>query len=459
MSKKAIAIGVLALGILVFLPQILSTTIGKRFFIHTIERKTGGEAGVEKLKLSWFGPQEASGISIRGEGYKGTIERVQAEIALWKFGELLKPENLFGFKGNLSLQGAAFKFQPDASLDGVNASFRLHEDAADLTATGQSSVGEQGGSFSIQGHVGKGFSLQGEMTAFPTVALAHYLAMSQDVDQAAVLEIVGASFSLKGFATMQEGKGACDLSLHAPNGDVEVRGNLKEDLFTLSEPLRGSIRLTPLLAQRILQGVNPLFVTGISSENPIQFRFETRGFRLFLARPFRWSSIQIGGGMIDMGKIRCSNGSTLGALISMLKNNPLARTKEMTVWFAPLFFKLENGVLQTGRMDALAAKSVRFCTWGNIDLVKDKLDMTLGLTAETLKKAFGVKRITDNYVLKIPITGSIRDPKLGVAAGAAKIAALVAAQHAPKGAGGLLNLFLQPDSDVPPPNQPFPWDQ
>lgn len=465
MSKKKIAIAVVAavlVGAGVFLPQILSSTVGKGLFIRAIEAKTGGQASVAALHFSWFGPQEASGISMQSPGYDGSIEKVRAEIPLWGFAELLKPENLFGIKGNLSVQEGSFRFQEEgveAKVEDVNISFRLHENAADFSATGQSLIRQERGAFSIQGHFGKeeNFSLQGEISSFPSMALARYLAMSLKIDKKALLEIIGESFSFKGFATMQGQKGSCDFSFHSPNADAQVRGNLNENLFTLSEPFLGTIRLTPLLAQKILDGVNPLFVTGISSASPIQVRIETRQFRLFLKRPFHWKSIQIGGGMIDVGKVRCTNGSTLGALIGMLKTSPLTQAKEMDVWFTPLYFKLENGVLETGRMDALAAKSIRFCSWGNVDLVKEKLDMTLGLTAETLKSVFGLKMLSDGYVLKIPITGSIRSPKLSVGAGAAKIAALLAAQNAPKG-GGLLNLFLQPDKDIPKPNRPFPWE-
>lgn len=458
MSKKAIAIATVAIvaGVIIFLPQILSTTVGKRFFIHTIEAKIGGTAEIDSLQLSWLGPQKASGIVLQAPEMQGQIESVQADIPIWKFGDLLKVENLLKLKGNLSLQGGSFQFD-SASITDISASFRIHEGAADFVATGKSSVGGEGGSFSLEGHLGAkmDFSVRGEVVKFPAIALGRYLGMGGKV----LSEIVGGSFSLKGFITMQRQKGSCDLSLHAPNGDAEIRGNLNDNVFILTDPLRATIRLTPLLAERVLSGVNPLFVTGIAAESPILLRIETRQFRFFLGRPFQWSNLQIGGGMLDMGKIRCTNGSTLGALIGMLKNSPLSGTKEMTVWFTPLFFKLENGLLQTGRMDALAAKSVRFCTWGNVDLVKNRLDMTLGLTSETLQRAFGLKQVSDSYVLKIPITGSIQDPKLAVSAGAAKIAALLAAQHAPKGAGGLLNLFLQPDSDIPKPNKPFPWDQ
>ncbi len=457
MSKKAIWIAVaavLVLGCVVFFPKILSTTMGKRFFIHAVEAKTGGKADVERLHLTWFGPQEASGVELEGSGYQAKVESVKTEIPLWKLGRL-KPEKLVGFRGNLSLQGGSFHFQPDVAVEDVNIAFRLHEGAEDFTATGQTVRGQERGAFSLQGHLGLGWniSVTGDVNAFPTLALARFLAVE------GLEEILGTSFSLKGFATMQGGKGSCDLSFHSPNADAQIRGNLNENLFTLSDPLRGTVKLTPFLAEKILDGVNPLFVTGVSAEKPIQFRIETTKFRLFLDKPFRWTNLQIGSGMIDVGKIRCSNGSTLGSFIGMLKGSPLVKTKEMDVWFTPLFFKLENGVLQTGRMDALAAKSVRFCTWGNVDLAKDKLDMILGLTAETLKRVFGLKLVTEEYVLKIPITGTIQSPKLAVASGAAKIAALVAAEHVPKGAGGLLNLFLQPESDVPKANRPFPWER
>ena len=464
MLKKAIAIAVVAsvIGMFIFLPQILSTTVGKRFFTHMIEEKTGGKADIKSLHLSWFGPQEAKGITLKGKGYEGSFDRIQAKIALWKFVELFNPENLFGFKGNLKVEGGHFHFQEgemEATVEGISASFLLHENAADFTASGQSMLGGQKGSLSLEGRFGpsRSFSVRGEISSFPTLALAHFLEINHKVDRKALLEIIGSTFSLKGFATMQDGEGSCDLSFNSPNASTQVRGHLEDNLFTLTEPLLGTIRLTPLLAQKILQGINPMFVTGISSDNPIQFRFETRKFRLFLEKSFKWHNLQVGAAMIDVGKIRCTNGETLAALIGLLKSSPLKRTREMEVWFTPVYFKIENGMLQAGRMDALAANSVRFCTWGTINLVNEKLNMILGLNSETLKRVFGLKMITHEYVLKIPITGSIQKPKLAVGTAAAKIAALVAAEHT-QGSKGLLNLFLQPDTDVPKPNTPFPWD-
>ena len=160
-----------------------------------------------------------------------------------------------------------------------------------------------------------------------------------------------------------------------------------------------------------------------------------------------------------MGQIHCTNGGSLSALISLFKNKFLFGTKEMTIWFSPLYFRLQNGLLQTSRMDALVADTIHICSWGNIDWIHDRLDMNLGLPADTLKSAFGIDPLPREYVLKIPISGSTQNPKLATGTALAKIAALLAAQKTPhKLSNGILNIFTQSDADVPPPNHPFPWE-
>lgn len=455
----------------IFFPQILSTTVGKYLIEKKIEAKTGTDAKIGYLHLTWFGPQKISNLSMKRPDFEGLVANLQADLPLWKLDDLLKPEKLVLLKGDLSLQGGSFHFKsqyaPDAALENLGASFRLHEGTADFTISGYSLQDNQKGTISIQGQITNffaatpSFSIRGELSNFPTLALARYLAFREAFSEKDLLEIVGSSFSLRGSLSIQQDEtGSCDLSLHTQNGNAEIHGILNRGIFTLAQPLQATIRLTEALSRQILSGLNPMFLTGIEAKNPIRLRIEPMNSRLFLKLPFKWSSLQIGRGMLDPGKIRCKNGSALGTMISLLKNDFFSRTKEMEVWFTPLFFSLDNGLVQTGRMDALAAGKIRFCTWGNIDLNRDKVDMILGLTAETLRFSFGLKRVPSDYVLKIPITGTIRHPKVAAAAAAAKIAALIAAQHAPGGGlkGGLLNIFMQPESDVPQPNRPFPWE-
>ncbi len=454
----------------VFFPQILSTTLGKRFLIHWIENKTKTDADIQYLHLSWFGPQKISKLTLKNEEFQGSVESLQANVPLWKLDDLLTPEKLVNLTGDFSLQGGDFHFQakdtPPSSLEKLHASFRLHEGSADFTLAARTMQDKKNGSLSITGQVSHffeaapDFSIRGQIVDFPTLALARYLAFRNYFSEADLLEIVGDTFTLEGSVTYQNQSGTCDLTFHSPNGDAQIDGNLNHKVLTLRQAFRATLQLTPALSKQLLSGMNPMFLTGVEAKNPIQLRIEPTNFRLFLARPFHWNSVQIGRGTLDVGKILCKNGSALASMVSLLKNNFFSRTKEMEVWFTPLFFKLQNGVMQTNRMDALAAQAIRFCTWGNIDLVNDKLDMVLGFTAETLRDTLRIKRVPTDYVLKIPMTGTIQKPKLAVAAGAASIAALLAAKHLPGGgyAGGLVNTFMQPEHDVPPPNKPFPWE-
>jgi hypothetical protein len=466
----ATLIALLVVVFIIFFPQILSTTLGKRFLTHLIEKKTHTDAEIEYLHLSWFGPQKITKLTLKSEDFQGSIESIQANVPLWKLDDLLTPEKLVNLTGDFSLQGGHFHFQsknaPESSLENLNASFRLHEGAADFTVTAKTMQDNKNGSLSIQGQVSKffepspDFSIRGQIVSFPTLALARYLAFREHIEEKDLIEIVGNTFTLEGSVVIHNRRGTCDLTFHAPNGDAQIEGNLNQKVLTLRQALRATLRLTPALAKQLLAGMNPIFLIGIEEKNPIQLRIEPSQFRLFLGRPFRWNSVQIGRGTLDVGKIRCKNGSALASMVSLLKNDFFTHTKEMEIWFTPLSFKLTNGIMQTNRMDALASDTIRFCTWGNIDLVKDNLNMVLGFTAETLRSTFHIKRVPSEYVLQIPMTGTIQKPKLAVAAGEAKIAALLAAQHAPGGgfSGGLVNIFTQPEHNVPPPNKPFPWE-
>ena len=167
-----------------------------------------------------------------------------------------------------------------------------------------------------------------------------------------------------------------------------------------------------------------------------------------------------------MGQVRARTGKSLRSLLTLLKSQKIG--KEVNIWFSPVSFKVENGLMETGRMDALLADAIHICTWGNIDLLHDRIEMFLGLPADTLANSFGIKNLSRNYVLKIPIQGSTKDPDIATGPATAKIAAMVAAQQIPKVGGtggkvfgGLLNVLTRAkeDEDVPPPNRPFPWEK
>lgn len=446
-----------------FLPQILSTSFGKQLLIQRMEARTHTSVAIGSLQLSWFGPQRLSELSLASPTSKGRVKELQIGVPLWSLSSLFAFKDFDELTSDLKCEGGFFSFQPDdpsgqlIEIGEIEAFLRLHQGAADLTASGHSVEGV--GSFSLQGQIkhfsdpSSQFSLHVELASFPTLPLARLLSTRHSLNEQLFLQSIGSIVNLNGSASMQNKKGLIDLSLHTPTIDGVLHGSLTPEALTLRQPITATFQLTPALSQSLLRAMNPLFLTGIRANHPIQLRIEPSSFRLLFG-PFSLQNIQIGRGTLDAGQIECTNGSALAALIAILKKDSL-KAHEMTVWFTPLSFRLQNGLLETERMDALIADSLHVCTWGPIDLNKDRLKMTFGIPADTLKQVLHLKQVPADYVLKIPVTGSTRNPTLSAGAALAKIAAFLAAEKVPGGA--ILNLFE--NQDVPPPQLPFPWER
>jgi hypothetical protein len=166
---------------------------------------------------------------------------------------------------------------------------------------------------------------------------------------------------------------------------------------------------------------------------------------------------------LDLGKTKVQSGKSLKSLVKLFKDTHFE--KEIDFWFTPVAFQIQSGVITLGRMDALLSNSIHICTWGDVDVNKDELHMFLGLPADTLEKSFGIQTLSRNYVLKIPIYGSISNPEFDTGSAIAKITAMAVSKQIPSAGGkilgGLINAVTQAqdDGDAPPPNRPFPWEK
>ncbi|MBF8263366.1 MAG: hypothetical protein HW387_1031 [Parachlamydiales bacterium] len=468
-NKQLLAILAAVLLFIVFFPQIASTAGGKRFFLESIQSKTHTTVTADKLTLSWFGPQQFSNLTFHSEELTGSIDELRVSVPLWSMLSLFELKKMHRIHGDASIVNGSFHLTsaqfPSVQLDAMQGSVRLHQGSADIAFDGKSLQDSGPGSFSLQGQIKslsdafKEFSLRGELIDFPTLAIGRILSARYSFDENLLIKILGNTINLQGSASKSENNGLIDLTFNAPNLDLTVHGNLENDDLTIRQPVIATFRLTPELSVWILKDINPLFITGIEAKSPLHLRIEPSRFRCPLSS-FHLQHLQIGQGTLEMGRIHCQNTGALSSLIGLLKERSSSGSM-IDVWFTPLQFSFINGELKTGRMDALINESIRICTWGNINLIDDQMDMILGLTAETLKNSFGIKNLPAEYVLKIPLTGSTRNPSLATGSATAKIAALLAAQKTTHHwlSGSILGIFSQTEGNVPPPNRPFPWEQ
>jgi hypothetical protein len=405
-----------------FLPQLLSTSWGKPLFIRALEKRLGAQISIDKLHLSWLGPQAFSGIQFSEPRVQGKIDALTSSVPLWSLSELgstFTLENgLFSFPGTKAPQ-----------LTSVNAHLASNE----LQASGNTTLG---GHFSIQGKIysKEDYDISGDLKQIPVAALDSLLAAN-----GALTLFLGDTLDLSGSALFNNTQGALKLALSSPNVQGTINGHLTDKAFLLSEPLT-------------LQIHHPY----VQSDQPALLRISDKGFSFPL--PFDLSKLTAQGSF-DLGKVRMQVAKNLASLLALLKG-PSSNTIE--VWFTSADFSVSNAHLNLGRIDALLARSVHLCGWGQIDLIHQTVDGTLGLPADTLAR-LGIPNLPSKYVMKIPVSGPISDPNFASKPAIAKIAALIASQQIPKPKGifGKLLPSAPPvplDKDVPEAKRPFPWE-
>jgi hypothetical protein len=417
--------------IIAFLPQIASTSLGKPLFVKALEQKSQAQVEIGSLRLSWFGPQQFHNLQWTHEAASGTIEELEIEAPFWTFSGPFKLKN-----GSIAYKGGRVE-----KIEGKIV-------GNDFNLTGITMKGY----IALQGQIYSKlhFHLKIDVKEFPLIVI------DQQLDQ-----LLGPTLDLNGTISLEHGKGSIDLTINADNLNTRVQGILTENSITLDKPLLAAIRLTPKVSALLLKDANPLFLTGMSAENQINLRIEKEDF--YFPLPYSLEKLRVGAATLDVGRVKCQNGESLQTIISILKAERLSDATQMNAWFAPVTFSIVNGILQAGRMDALLADSIHICTWGNIDIVRDQIDMFLGLPADTLQQSFGIKNLPPSYVLKIKIRGTTKKPEIVKGPAVAKIAALIAAGQIPKKGilGGLADLISTPkeEKDVPPAKRPFPWEK
>jgi hypothetical protein len=333
-----------------------------------------------------------------------------------------------------------------------------------------SSSAQPQGILSIQGqfdHITQSTSLNGSVQQFPTALFDIFTHSAFSLNT-----LFGPTVNMTAMAKIQNNSGQVKLSLHSPHTRASIDGLLTDGVLTLNDTIYAQITLTPEIAKLLLKDINPLSSSAIEAGSPLTLEIGQDNFSLPLI-PFSLKDGVIPHMKIELGKIFCENKGNLSDLMGILKLTGVSKEKRLETWFSPINISLEHGLITCERTDILLADAYQICTWGTIDLVNDDVNLTLGLTADCLKKAFKIKNLPNTYVLQIPMTGSLNDVHVNTALATTKVATLLlwqqkAAAGAIAGgpAGALLGDFLNkigpiPDQNekAPPAHHPLPWEE
>lgn len=278
----------------------------------------------------------------------------------------------------------------------------------------------------------------------------------------------GPSLNMSLETTLSEWTGPLSVELHSAHLRSSLKGALSQGSLTLTDTFHLQLNVTKQLSEMLFGA------TTIRSEGPVTLEIAKEGFSYPLF-PTNLSKIQVGAGRLELGKLKCENKGNVQMAIALLKQQ--LQQGDLELWCAPLDFQVQNGILKYERTEILVAHQFQICTWGKVDFSKNSVDGIVGLTSSCLNRAFKIQNLPENYVLQIPLRGTLTDVKIDKDKATAKITALLLWQQkdalgdvvggAVKGpAGKLLGQTLSKlgplpggDEKAPPPKKPFPWEK
>jgi len=443
MRKTLIAILIAIAIFLIFIPQFFSSSFGKPFFERALEKKFDAKIAIGSVRLSWLGPQAFDAIAFSNLDTTGTIESVESNVPLWSISE-------FGHAFVLKNGSFSFLKYDNLSIGQVDAKIVGH----DVQGAGKAS---QGGRFTVNGKIYSktDFDLVAKFSGMPSAPFDQLFKAKGLLSGS-----LGPSFDLSLTAVYNQGEGHIDMDLSSTNAKAALKGQIAQDSLLLNEPFTATLNFSPELSRAIGGRV-------LEAKNPITLRIETAGASIPLD-PFAIERLEIGQATLNLGQLVCTELHPLISLFAMLKRAPIASSTAL-IWFTPVDISSRGGIFTIGRIDALIANTVHLCAWGSLQLPSGNLNMRLGIPADTLQQTLGIQSLSRNYVLQIPIRGTIQKPEFETNNATAKIASLVAGKQIinqlSKKAGPLGGLFNQispqmggEDENVPPPKRPFPWE-
>ena len=354
------------------------------------------------------------------------------------------------------------------ALSGLMTSWKVGKKAEPITFKASLHTQDKG---STQGRL----SLQGEFDEKHNIQLAleckQFPSRLLDIGRADLpfSKSLGSYFDANLTTTLKQFSGPITVTLQAPQLHFSLKGGFSNGTLLLSEPMQAQMKVTKEMSQLFLKKANPLSLTYFYSHAPVRLTIPAKGFSL-PCQPLSFEQASIPSARIELGKIACRNEGNIHIALGLLKQ-PFDNDQELLLWFAPLDLHLSKSILSIERTEILLANTFDIALWGDLSLSTQDVDMVLGLTTQTLRKAFGIKNLPEEYVLTIPMTGKTDNVKINTSKATTKIALLLAAQQkalTPKegkgGKGALIGGFLQqmailPDNEkVPPAKHPFPWE-
>lgn len=301
-------------------------------------------------------------------------------------------------------------------------------------------------------------SLQGHLQHFPVGLIVQMTTGNKNLAEK-MEAILGTQVNADIAAEIKNRNGPLTATIKGLNGELDLNGRVENGIFLLSNPLTASVKVTPQLEQLVLRDYLPILGSAISADKPLTLVIEPDNFSVPLQNP-TMNTVTVGNARLELDKMQFSRNGQLGKVVQFLGIS----SNVFDVWFTPIYFSLNEGLLTLYRTDMLIANTYPLANWGTVDFQTNQLRLFIGLTGRAIRSAFNVKGLKESYMLPIPVKGPIRKPQVDIAKVSPQISALIAKSQGST-EGKLLGTFLDIASNVvtdeqgipEPTTSPLPW--
>lgn len=456
-------LGVL-LALFIALPSLATTALVKNLILKKIESKFSAQLSIGDIGLSWFGPQKVSRLSFKNENLELKLQYYSADINLFDFVSNLglKPYELISSPYEMEIKGAdvnlSYPDLPFAEFKELNASIKRLDNGLDVMVSGKTEEDGVQGSFSLAGkllHSPQKYDGNLKLEHFPVTIVDRFLSLSYHFGENLFLNFLGKFINLSSNFSLSNSEGQVTIDADASNLSLAANFQILNDSIVLNEPLIATLKFSNGLTNLI---GNQMPLEGLNSLKPAIIRISDKGF--FLPRPFNLAKLKIPSATLDPSLVQISNEKLLNSLAELLKQ----RKSSVDIWFSPIAFSLDNGILNLSRFDFLIDYNLHLGFFGKANLLNLQLDADLILTADALYVLYGVSSVPEDFAITVPVGGSFEHLKVDTKSAAGKVGTLLAAEVV-QGQGGVWGNVLGGiakqtvhGDKVPPAQRPFPWE-
>lgn len=307
---------------------------------------------------------------------------------------------------------------------------------------------------------GMGLTLDATVADLPTPLFCKVACLDKSLHQK--IEVLFGDFlSASVGVRLKSLNGVVQANVNGQEGSFTLDSKIHEGFLFLNQPFQAKFTVTSRLGESILQDVFPILSGVVSSDQPILIAIASEGF-VFPLKKLDVAQIEIPQAILSLGHVKFDKSGELATVLSLLTPPD---TDLISVWFTPLYFNMHEGVLKLERVDLLISNLFPVASWGKIDLIQDKVKMTIGMSGYALTHAFKIKGLDNEYMIQIPYTGTTTSAKIDKVNATTKIGALIAqGQGGPKGLvlGTVLSIAGGALTEEKPPKSttiPLPWTE